>query len=142
MYFVDRQGKEKVVRKAASILGILGGLAIFIPMLYGLLSTLQIASIGGYHDTVNFYLPPLAVAVTGVVGGARATAKPRSSGIMMLASGTVGLPLAFVYLVSLLNFLSSPFAEGSPSLPWGFAALFFGPPLMLIVGGALALRSR
>ena len=120
------------MRRAASILGILGGLGIFIPAL--LLLPKPYATMKGDYSLAILSLLPLAVAVTGVVGGARATAKPRSSGIMMLASGIVGLPFAFVYFLG----FGLAFEFSLPS-----AVLFSGaPPLMLIVGGVLALRSR
>jgi len=130
------------MRRAASILGILGGLGVA-----GLAAAgLEVLNDGG-GDFGTLFLLMLALGIVGVAGGVGAASEARWAATLMLAAGILELPIATVgFLVSLL-----PMALGFLiSLPWGTAPaaweraasalLLFLPPIMLMVGGMLVPR--
>ncbi|HHW26377.1 MAG TPA: hypothetical protein GXX23_03430 [Firmicutes bacterium] len=103
------------MRIAALILGILGGVVgIFGGGLVSLVGGIGAAlEVEGASTVTGLGFMAIPTSILGIVGGALAMSKPKTAGIMMLASAVLG-----VILVS---------------------AAYFFPGILLLVGGILAL---
>lgn len=112
---VDSERGVRLMRIAALILGVLGGIAgIFGGGLASCIGKVGTAlSLEGASTVTGLGIMAIPTSILGIVGGALAMSKPKTAGIMMLSSAGLGLILVF--------------------------AAYFFPAILLLVGGILAI---